>query len=66
MKYNIKWSKYVLPGRIILKRNGKIVWWGHIVDPWEDVECDSVEVNRLDYEKLKLCKDGGQGGTCKS
>jgi hypothetical protein len=50
---NVTKNIYLLPGTIALKRNGKIVWWGHVCAPWEDVECDSMEVSERDYEELK-------------
>ena len=63
---NVVRSKYMLPGMVALRRNGKVVWWGHISCPWEDVEFDSMEISETDYDRLNLRINGEECGTCKS
>lgn len=39
-------------GLVILKRHGMVVWYGPIASPWEDVNCDSMELSRDDFDRL--------------
>lgn len=55
--FNVRKNKFLLPGMVVLKRNGKVVWWGHVCAPWEDVDCDSMEVSERDYDNLNLTID---------
>lgn len=55
--FNVVKNKFLLPGMVVLKRNGKVVWTGHVTLPWEDVDCDSMEVSEQDYDNLNLSMD---------
>lgn len=50
--FEVKQNHLIVPGVIVLKRGGKIVWFGSISAPWEDVHCDSAEVSKEDFERL--------------
>lgn len=47
-------NKYLLPGQVALKRQGRIVWVGPLSSPWEDVDCDTLIVSSQDYEQIRL------------
>lgn len=47
-------SILVLPNHCVLWRDGKPVWMGPFASPIEDVECDRMTVNPLDYERVKV------------
>lgn len=38
------------PGSVSLRKGGRVVWRGHLSDPWEDVDCDEVVLSRADYD----------------
>jgi hypothetical protein len=46
-------NAYVPPGVQVLWRDGMVVWSGPIGAPIEDVECDMIQVNPKDYERIK-------------
>lgn len=37
----------------VLWRRGKVVWWGKLGMPIEDVEFDKIQVNPADFERIK-------------
>jgi len=50
-------NAYVPPGVHVLWRHGKVVWSGPIGAPIQDVECDMIQVNPKDYERIKAAID---------
>jgi hypothetical protein len=44
-------SEMVAEGYIVLMRGGKPAWNGRLSAPWDDVECDTMIVNPLDFER---------------
>jgi hypothetical protein len=49
----IESNDMIPPGKHVLWRNGKPVWMGSLGAPIEDVECDKIQVNPADYERIK-------------
>lgn len=49
----LRQNKYMLEGSVVLKRDGRIVWYGPLTAPWEDVHCDTVVVSTSDFDKIK-------------
>lgn len=47
--YNV----YCPEGKISLLRNGKLVWFGNLSDPFEDVDFNAFIVHPNDYECIK-------------
>lgn len=46
--------KVLRPGQVVLKRQRKIMWFGPLSSPWEDVECDTIFLSSSDYEATRL------------
>lgn len=46
-------NELILPGKLVLCRDGKPVFVGTIGDPIEDVDFDKIQVNPADYERIK-------------
>jgi hypothetical protein len=45
-------SEMVAEGYIVLMRGGKPAWNGRLSAPWDDVECDTMIVNPLDFDRI--------------
>ncbi len=45
-------SEFVGEGRIVLMQGAKPVWMGRLSAPWDDVECDTMIVNPVDFERI--------------
>ena len=39
-------------GKLAIWRDGRPVWMGSLGMPIEDVECDKIQVNPADYERI--------------
>ena len=39
-------------GKVACMKDGKCIWYGNFMDPWDDVECDTVLVSVVDYQIL--------------
>ena len=61
----IRSNRMLLPGMVVFRRKGKIVWYGRINDPWEDVVWDTLDVSPEDYGKFQIGTKGEERGTCK-
>jgi hypothetical protein len=48
----IEASPLVLKGRIVLWKQGAVVYMGKLGDPIEDAECDTVMLHPADYARL--------------
>ncbi len=55
-------SAYVPPGVHVLWRKGEVVWSGPIGAPIEDADCDTIQVNPRDYERIKAAVDDMEVG----
>ena len=47
-------SNYLLPGQVVLKRAGGVVWVCRLSAPWEDVDCDEIVVAPSDAEEIRM------------
>jgi len=45
-------SDLVLPGHVVLMRNREVVWSGKLDAPWDDVDCDTMIVNPVEFEHI--------------
>jgi len=50
----IKQSEALLPGTVVLQRDGTVVWCGPLGAPWEDVEADTIYLATDDYNDVSL------------
>ena len=46
-------DRHQVAGKVALLRNGKPVWIGDIMAPWDDVDCDTIIVAPSDYDKIE-------------
>ena len=53
-------NPHILLGQVALVRQGKVVWVGPLSAPWEDADCDTIILNKQDYDAtvLRTLPDG--------
>jgi hypothetical protein len=39
-------------GKVACMLDNKIVWYGRLADPWDDINCDTICVSKEDYEQV--------------
>jgi hypothetical protein len=50
----IRWVKqpYIPEGKVALLRDGKLVWYGNLSDPFDDADMDEMHLNPADWKAL--------------
>ena len=55
-------SALLLPGFVVLKRRGQVVWIGPISALIEDAECDEMVLHSADFDRVLAATKGGDNG----